>query len=388
MRLPAGNRNRSLPFMRFFLLTAALLALGTFSTASAAENGDITGRVVNQTTGKPAAGAEVTLGGADEDGSGRVRRTTTTGPDGTYRFDSLPTGPKWLYVIDARYDGGLFPGTPFQFPAGRRASLRSTLKVWNTTDDPNAVLVERDAMFVLPSENSVGVVESVTVVNPTGRAYIGRGGGQRGPRTSVGFDLPNGAGDLSIQDASMDIPELVATDFGFGITVALPPGESTFAYSYRVPAEVLTYVLSKTMLYPTADFLLFAGEPLKVSSDRLEDKGTVTLEGETYRRWEVPGLVDAGDTVLIQATAEASVPWWPLAAGGGALLAVGAGIYLFKRRRRPIAREVPREVPRRDDLVAEIASLDLAYEAGELQKDEWESRRSRLKTELLELAET
>lgn len=363
------------------LLLAALLSLAPVAPASAAERGVITGRVTNQTTGEPASGAEVTLAAADEDGSGRLRRTATTGADGTYRFDSLPSGQEWLYIIDARFDGGLFPGSPFRFAPGEKPELQTSLKVWNTTTDPNSVIISRDAMFVLPSENAVGVVESVNVVNQTDLAYAGRGMASGEAQTTFGFGLPAGAEQVRVENASFDVPELVATDFGFGITVALPPGESSFTYSYRVPADGLTYVLSKTALYPTADLLVFAGEPLEIQSDRMRVDGTVTVENEKYERWEAPGLVDAGDTVLIQATAQADIQWWPFALGAAALVVAIAAAYLLKRK-RPKDEEAP--VRSRQELIDAIASLDVAYESGDVTEAEWRTERAELKSLLVE----
>jgi hypothetical protein len=385
VRSASRCRRGPLPFMRIVLLVA-VLALAGIAPASAAERGVITGRVINETTGKPAAGAEVTLAAADEDGSGRVQRSVTTGKDGTYRFDGLPSGTSWLYIVDARFDGGLFPGSPFRFPPGERPLLETSLRVWNTTTDPNSIIIARDAMFVLPSddseENSVGVIESVTVLNQTDFAYIGRGmtDGSAG-ETTFGFGLPAGAGDVRVENASFDVPELVETDFGFGITVALPPDETDFTYSYRVPADALTYVLSKTALYPTADLLVFAGAPLKIQSDRLDAKGTETIEGKTYERWEAPGLVDAGDTVLIQASAEADMQWWPFALGAGGLVAaIAAGYVLMRRKPGP----VPKARRSREELIAAIASLDVAYESGDVKEAEWESERAKLKSLLVE----
>lgn len=361
------------------LLLIAVISLVAVAPASAAERGVITGRVLNETTGEPASGAEVTLAGADEDGSGRIRRSVTTDKDGSYRFDSLPSEPAWLFIIDARFDGGLFPGSPFRFPVGEKPELQTSLKVWNTTADPNSIVIERDAMFVLPSENAVGVVESVTVLNQTDLAYVGRGMEGGTSETTFGFGLPAGAGDVAIQNASFDVPELVGTDFGFGITIALPPGQSTFTYSYRVPADALTYVLSKTALYPTADLLVFAGEPLEIASDRLRSVGTEIVENETYERWEAPGLVDAGDTVLIQATAQADIQLWPFVLGTGVLVAGIATTYMFKRK-RPRTGPAPRT---REELIDAIASLDVALEAGTIEKEEWETRRAELKSLLL-----
>jgi len=371
--------------MRLVVLSS-LLVLAAAVPVRAAGSGVITGEVVNQTTGRPAVGATVTLAGADENGSGRVRRTTTTDRNGRYRFSRLPSGPDWLYIIDAEFDGGLFPGSPFSFPAGEKPSLQTSAKVWNTSSDPSSILVARDAMFALPSENAVGVVESVTVLNHGNLAYVGRGGTGAPAKTTFGFGLPAGAEQVGIQDASLDVPELVATDFGFGITVALPPGKSTFTYTYRVPADGSTYVLSKTALYPTADLLVFVGDPLRLETDRMRESGTETVGGKTYRRWIAPGMVDAGDTVLIQATAEAEMAFVPFAVGTGALLALISGAYMFMRRRSRVAAATPSLG--RDELIAAIASLDVAHENGTVDEAEWTKQRAELKQRLVELEET
>ena len=366
--------------MRIASLTLLLLALAP--PAAAAENGVITGTVINETTGRPAAGTEVRLSAADQDGSGRITRTITTGRDGSYRFANLPAGEDWLYVVDATFDDGVFPGSPFSFPPDAGARLDTTLKVWNTTSDPAAILVARDAMFVLPTENAVDVVHSVSVVNQTDLAYIGRGGMAGRGSTTLGFGLPSGAINVGMRDASLDVPELTPTDFGFGITVAIPPGEARFTYTYRVPADGPTYVLSKTALYPTAELLVFVGEPLVMESDRLREGGTVTVDGEQYRRWSAPDGADAGDTVLLQATAQADIGWFPLAIGG-ALVAMGiALVWLVARRRK--GRVEPVEPPSRDELVAAIATLDVRYESGSLAKEEWETEREILKRKLVE----
>lgn len=387
MRCAAWLRH-TLSLMRFLLLTSlAVIVVATASPALAADDGLVTGRIINQTTGRPATGATVELSGADEDGSGRISRTAKADEEGRYRFANLPSGEDWLYVVDAVFDGGRFPGSPFSFPAGEKPSLQTSLKVWDSTTDPRSILIARDAMFVLPSENSVAVVESVTVLNHGNLAYVGRGGEDGTAETTFGFGLPARASQVAIQDASFDVPELVATDFGFGITVALPPGRSSFTYSYQVPADGLTYVLSKTALYPTADLLVFAGKPLRLDSDRMRESGTETVGGKIYSRWVTPGMVDAGDTVLIQAVAEAEMAFLPFAIGAGALLLLVSGAYMFMRRRTSVADPAPEEESR-DDLIAAIAALDVAHEAGDVSTVEWESRREKLKTKLIESEQT
>lgn len=379
MRSAARLGLRALSFMRLAVLSIAIALTVPISggPAVAAERGLVTGRVVNETTGRPATGARVTLSGADEDGSARVRKRVTVDDDGRYRFEGLPAGSDWLFVIDAEFDGGLFPGRAFAFPRDEKPELQTTIKVWNTTSDPNSVLITRDAMFVLPAEEGIGVVESVNILNQTRFAYVGRG-----EKSTFGFGLPPGAAEVAIQDASVDVPELVETDFGFGITVAIPPGETDLTYSFRIPENDATYVLSKTALYPTTDLLVFVDAPLELAGDRLKESGTVTVEGKRYRRWIVPGIVEAGDTLLIQAEARASMSWLPFSIGAVAIVGVIGLAYAFARRRGHEPRPAPPES--RVNLIEAIASLDVAYENGSMAKERYEAERARLKSLLVE----
>lgn len=363
--------------MRRFLLALAIV-VSIAPPAEAAARGVIDGIVTNGTKGGPQGGVRVSLLGSTRDGSKTVERTATTSPNGSYRFEGLPSSDDWVYVLDARFDGGLFPGSPFDFSTG--PELETSLKVWNTTDDPNAILIARDAMFVLPGENEVGIVESVKVLNHGKLAYIGRSGAGPADRVTLGFSLPKGAEAIAMRDASIDIPALIPTDYGFGIDIAIPPDSSDFSFTYRVRANGSTYILSKTALYPTAEMLVFAGEPLDVASDRLTGQGNDRVDGKDYRRLGTTDGLDAGDTVLIQATATASLAWWPFAAAAAALVAAVGGAALFARKRRP--RRPSGETGGRSDLVAAIASLDIAYESGSVSEDDWRSQRRVLKSRL------
>lgn len=381
------------------LLAAALVAGALTGTAAAqvAPNGAIRGRVTNGDSGEAQPNVRITLrSSGDDDASGRRTWRTTTDRGGRFEFPKLPTGEERVYLLDAHHDGGYFAGGVLSIPSQTSPPpvIDTTLRVWDTIADPSSILVRRDAMFVTPFEGDVSVVESVSVVNVSDLAYIGRGAGMGSASNrsgaTLGVALPAGAErDVRIVDSSpMDIPEILGTDYGFATTVAIPPGETSVTFAYTVESDGGgSYDFSKTNLYPTSELSLFATEPLEVDSDRLRSDGRVRIGEDSYSKWTSRSRFDAGDRVAALVIAEgegsmillAGMVLFALALGGGLTLA------LLRRRRPAPAAETGREekvAATREQLLIAIAELDIDYQGGGCSEDEWRRRRARLKRRL------
>jgi hypothetical protein len=375
--------------MRYLAPVIALaLSLGSAGPALAAERGRIEGTVVDGTTDRPRPGVEVTLtrGRGDQ----RSQRTVRTDERGRYVFDDLPTGDDIFYVVDATYRGGLFAGRPLSLPddTERKPVIETTLRVFEPTTDPNAILIRRNDLFLVHDADRVSVIESVKVINPTESAYIGRGsalgGGGDGPTPSLGFALPDGVIPDSFQwlDADLDVPEAVEIEgLGFGITSAIPPGELDFTFSYQLQGTGGNFDLTRRAPYEISEMSVFAAPPLSVDSNRLEERGTVDLDGTEYHRFSSTGSLDAADPVQILAIAETgSAPPLLIGLGAGLVALATVGFLGFRRSKRSRATAATID-PRtqREDLVAAIAELDLRFDSGDLEEAEYREQRARLK---------
>lgn len=383
--------------MRRYLIPLALLGLLFPTSSSAAETGTIKGRVLNVTTGEPQDGVEVTLtsGGSGESLASEV---ATTGPDGGYRFEDLPAGEDIVYALDASHGGGLFAGRAISIPddTARRPVIDTTLRVWDTTDDPTSILIESDVMFLVPNEEgTVGVIEAVTILNRSeDQAYIGRSLGEdEESRTSLGFALPNGGreNEVSILESDLSVPQLLRKEYGFGITTAIPPGEHKFTFSYELDGNAGTFDLSRDTLYPTVEAQFFAQSPLELEGLLIEKDEEVSIEGASYTKYRTTGGLDGGDPQQILAVAEAGVSPALLAGMAGALALVAALGFIpvwrsRKNRERAGGAPPPPEDPR-DALLKRIAELDARHDNGELDYDEWSSRRAAMKEELVAMIE-
>ena len=387
-----------------YLLTALLLVGALIPPATGAETGTIRGRVLNGATDEPQAGVEVTLsrgtGGSPEDAAlqddaPEIVERTTTGPDGRYEFEGLTSGDEHFYAIDGRYEDGIFSGGALRLPddTAKPPVIDTTLRVWNTTTDPNSILITADRLFVVASENQVGVIESITIGNLSQEAYIGRGMGDDAsstePRASVGFSLPpNATEGVAIIDSDINLPELLSTEYGFAATAAIPPGETKVTFSYSVDGDGGSYDLTRRALYPMVKMSIFAADPLEVTSNRLESRGDARVGGRDYEEWTTPEGLDAGDPVQVVVVADAGVPAGLLAGMGGVLalvIVLGAWPLLRMRRGRAAEPEVAEPDPS-EQLLRDIALLDLKHERGELSYEEWSEQRAKLKDELLTYA--
>ena len=375
---------------RLGLSLLLFLAFVGTDPARAAETGTIEGRVINGTTGKPQSRVEVTL--TRGSGDRREEQTLLTGADGRYSFEDLPTGEDTFYVLDALYEGGLFAGRPLTIPANTRKApeIKTTLRVFEPTTDPNAILIRRDDLFLVHDGNRISVIEAIKVINPTKSAYIGRGSALSGSDAdgvtpSLGFALP----DTTVPEtfrwlaADLDVPQAVEIQgVGFGITSAIPPGEVDFTFSYQLEGTGGIFDISRRALYEVSELSVFAADPLKVTSNRLEPRGEVDLEGTTYQRFTTPEDLDAADPIQILVVAEGGSSL-PFIGGAAAILVVtlAIGWLAFRRSKKTrVQQDRADAVPStHEELVAAIADLDLRYEAGDVPQDDYARRRADLK---------
>lgn len=367
---------------------ALALVLVVAAPVHAAPTGAIRGRVVNQSTGEPEAGVRVTLTSARDDGSGGRETTTTTDADGRYVFEGLPTGDDRYYAVDARHDGGVFAGGVVRLPSDTSTPpvIESTLRVWDTTTDPAAIVIRRDSIFVVPSDDGVGIIEALVVANIADEAYIGRGRAlgatKDGEIASLGFAIPEGAElpPVPIVESDLDIPSLVETSFGFAATVAIPPGQWRVVYSYQVAGDGGTYDLSRPALYPTLEVGVYAGDPLTIDGSRVAPDGTRDVRGKSYDLYSSSGTLEAGDALDMVAVAQASASNLLAIGAGVAGVIAAAGLLVLLVRRR--SRRPEPEGGSREDVVEAIARLDLAKEQGLIPESEWAERRDALKRSL------
>jgi hypothetical protein len=374
---------------RWFLFVWLAFMLSALPAHAQEGNGVISGRVQNGTAGgEPVSSLTVTLRHfagmqlAEE-------RQTQTGPDGSFRFDGLPTSPQDAYLVVVRYAGVDYVSGMVQLHQQPEQTV--DLTVYETTTDPSAVRIASRSLVIAgasPELRAVDIMDILIVENSGDRTYLGDRSG-----VVLRIPLPRGAQEISPQPG-FDYGQPRLEDGVLLTTGPLPPGSQTVVLSYTVPYEGTRATLSIGTAMPTGTFrVLVRDGTYRLSSRSLIDTGTVEVSGVTYRVLAVDAPV-VGDMHVVQVSGLPrtgllfDLPTGPiiaLAVGLAGLIAAAVLTVIVLRRRRVGTETGRAAIDERLQLAAELNRLDEARAAGELDETAYQEQRSAVLTRLRQL---
>ncbi|MCS6802069.1 MAG: carboxypeptidase-like regulatory domain-containing protein [Chloroflexota bacterium] len=399
---------------RLALSLATLVAvLAAASPARAQGPGAVVGRVVNGSAGgAPVAGVAVTLLPVTTTGPGQ-RVSATSGPDGTFRFDGLPTEAGRFYVVWAEFEGARYQVGPLQFAPGT-AELPVELAVYAPTESDPGIRLTRYVVLIVPSppQRFLSVLSFVDVENPSSQAYIGQLVGQQ--RQTLRFGLPAGSRSLQVLEG-IQVNAVARTMNGFADTLPVKPGQTTVVFQYLVDYVDNGILFTLPVYHPTQELsLLLAEGDWTLIADGARPSGTVEQGGQRFRSYTATNLVPGQELrAVIQGqglTSQAlgNQPLFTMAVGSAILLVTIAAVavpLLRRRSRRGLSSPSPRKPPpqasvspqpalptaaepraeEREALLAALADLDDRHAAGEISDEEWARLRSAKKEALVAL---
>jgi mono/diheme cytochrome c family protein len=363
--------------------------------------GVVTGVVINGTAGGTVpADLTVTLNVLDAEFRNETRETSVSA-DARYIFDDVPIRADRTYIITAQYQGRTFgsdllAGDP---TAGR---LELPVTIYELTADSAAIEIIGLVWQVSVFEDVVQVAQVASFRNSSDRAYSTDEVFAGDRYASVRLPVPAGAVLMSV--GAGDQRYVTSADGGAVIDTApvLPGSEHLMQVVYRLPYAdglLLSALLDYAVSGPVR--LLLAPPTLQAESSQLVEVGQETLRGVTYRAYGTDTPLPAGSTIAFTvgeagaASISDTVPVSTLVAGALLLLGVAvfaSAIYSYWRRRRAGRSEdvgdetLPdSEQSLMDALIREIAELDVAFNAGELDEATYQKRRGQLKSRLAEV---
>jgi hypothetical protein len=259
--------------------------------------------------------------------------------------------------------------------------------IHETTLDTDQLLIDRVHLIADPSPSGqVIVTELWLVVNVGDRTIFDPAGG-----ASMQVTLPEGFTALEFFDESA-IQRYQATETGFIYTGSLVPGfENELVFSFTLDFDS-RLDFEQPVAYPVGAIVALVPEgSLTISGDDVVDQGAQDMGGTPLRTYNLPP-VEAGQTIRFRVRSAGS-------SGGGSgtsglvigLAALGAGLLtvglLWYRRAQADAETGPssesRQAPiKRDHLLRQMAELDDAFEAGEIDSSSYEKQRARLKDQV------
>lgn len=348
--------------------------------------GVIRGKVLNGTMdGIGVADVELTL---HQHGKGQEeqRGSTQTGNGGVFSFPGLSLGKEKSYYVRATYKEVEYYSPTVSF--GDKKELLLDLSVYETTDKDTNIFVKMHHVFMGLKEGVLLIQEIMVLENSGNRVYVGSREVEPGKREVLRISLPKKAMALETLKGLMSCC-IVKTEDGLIDTMDIKPGRKEIRFSYKVDYGSSRYELSKRLYAKTKsiDFLI-PDQGIKAKSDMLEFRGSMGNPGQRFLHLRGQDLTK-GSRIVLELR---GLPWgrgfFKLAIVGLVVIVIGAGLaYPFMRKwaRKGESGEPDiiksggvTLVDQKEELVRDIAHLDDLFESGEVDPEEYRSKRKQM----------
>jgi hypothetical protein len=334
-----------------------------------------------------------------------MQTSTEVQADGSFTFEGVPIVPDQIYIAVIELDGIFYPS---EFYIAQEGDEQIDLPVTiysSTTSTDNLVFSRIHVFFQFIDNNLVQVINQVTISN-FGSEMVAP---DNDLEPVLNFTLPEGAQNLIFQTGEIGAP-FIQNEDGFGDPTAVLPGQSSYEilFAYELPYQRgLEWQIPVD--FPADVVVAFIqGDEVKVESDTFLSSGTEMLDTEVFQVL-VANDVAGGETLGLELSGRV---------GGGALstgennnwLIIGAGVLGLMLAAYGAARllrssdegdededfdydeadEAPavdvdkliKSSVTSDKIMDQIIALDQAYEAGEVEEDDYTARRDELKAAL------
>lgn len=368
----------------------------TPEAAARAGNGTVSGSI-QVSGGNLPSNLTVTLYGFDhtQDQSGNPQQMislqTTAAADGTFQFENVAMPDKRAFVAEVEYNGIKYRSGISSATSDSTSIELAPVKLYETSDDLS--LLDFTQVHILTDFATAGTVQFLEIYsfsNSSNKTVI-----ISKDNSSVNFiQLPAEAQNVGFQ-MGQDSAPLTTSSGGQG--VAAVPSDTPYSIiaffnlpytgKLRIDQPFNTNVPSLIMLIP---------EGLKVSGQSLTDRGTQTIQNNSYQEFSASDL-KAGSKFSFSLSGHPSTSsatgldtHQGLLFGGGALgvvmILAGVFLYLRDRRREVDVEDEEPEFDSSDEVMDAILALDDLHRAGKISDEAYQSRRAELKEILKEMA--
>lgn len=319
---------------------------------------------------------------------------TTVDASGAFAFEDVPMRSDRQYAVTAEYNGVLFVSEIVPVEADTTA-LDLPITVYEVGAEADDIQIENMMMQVGVTQGTLQMVQLVSFTNTSDRVYIQRDdSGQR----SVSVHVPQGAQYHDFMGGGYTVSE-DGTQV-FDVSPVVPGQPHMMHLTYMLPYPENASVSVEQMLdYSLAGQVevLVATEGLAVVSDQLSAQAPRTMGGRAIPSYggELDLAADEPVSYAISGAPIAAATTATAAASGQAVSPLGYGLiviglsglvvasFLYVRERRAV-KTVSHDAPpaSANDLMKQIAELDVEHRAGKINDRDYEQRRAALKAVL------
>ena len=363
---------------------------------SDAWKGQVSGKVVNQTTGKTVTEpVEVMLHAWDPDNQERMMVHAKTEPNGTFRFEGIGFHPDFSYSVMSTYLGATYSSETANVQQGEN-SFSLDAQVYDTTNDVSNLSVDQLHVLFYIEQGQLGVTQFYALSN-SGKTTVKDAVTLPRERTgTLKFHLPEEAQNVQFGNDASGSRYVLLPD-GFADTAPIPPGEgaSQVVVGYNLPySGKLAYTYTAPVAVKGVSFLVLENSGLSLEGQGLTPSGERSMDdGSTFKVYKAASL-KAGESLQLTLSgqpggeAQVGTALLPnsrnegLAVGAGVLglALVGAGVWWWRRRGDEETEEASEDTV--EGILSEIEALEQAYQRGELPEDEYQESRTSLRNRL------
>lgn len=347
--------------------------------------------VVTLPDGSPAAGLTVALSGLALVDSGTVEtiyeESATTAADGTYRFEDLPLESDHMaYLVEVNHEGIPFSNGQLMQPGVNVAELPVT--IYGRSSDPSAIRVSAMHLIIEEDEAGMAVLQFYQFVNESDGAYLTDLQFGEDLFGSVAVSVPEDATGLQFDSGAIGGRFWPEGEFIYDTQYILPGEQHIVMYQYLLP-EQGRKDFALPILYPTDRINVLTSIAMPVNSDQLEEGDELQMGDVIYASYTANNL-ESGDTLSLSVRPAPPITLTGLlyilgAIIGVALVALGAWRLAMQTRESAAPRVRGKGwTPTQRELIGRIAELDRSFEAGEINRVDYEARRSALRLSLID----
>ena len=352
--------------------------------------------------------------------------TTTLSADGAFAFNDLALDPNLNYIASVAAGGANYSSN-FISLSPISPTVQTEITVFDTTTDASVVSIERLHWIVEIEQGALLIGQIYALSNSSDRTFVGASVNGTDQPVTFAMQVPPGAQDVAFDTGTLGgrFQQVGPVIYD---TLPIAPGQGVrqIIVRYVLPYDGTTADLTQEALYPAAEVSLLVSdlEGLKVDATGLEFVSVESMGNLAYQFWSAqdaqpgtlevniaglpePGVNDPRLAAREAAAASASTtdvaanaaapgasrttpalldPW--VSAVVAAIVAAGmVGALLYARAAGSVrTRSTKADLGAlRDDLLDQLAHLDDLHALGEVNNNEWMRRRSRFKTQLLDV---
>ncbi len=372
--------------------------------------GDVEVMVRNGSTGEHLANQPVRLIIFEQEQFAEMRDGETD-DQGRTQFTGLPTAPTWAYAVETTYQGLTYHSEVGHFSPDSNM-IELIVSVYDPGAGVDAISIDRAHWLIdLTNPSFIDVGEVYSFLNSADRVYAGENAPDSEKPRVLQIPLPENAIHISVEGETLG-DRFILEGTTLIDTQPLPPGNTQIFLRYSLPVEDGSVTLAHQVMYPTAMLNLLAPDiGISIEAPDWQQEAPIQTQSGAFLNYTIfdvpagatPSAVISGISEELFSTGGAGdepqqvidrnaapgisgIPFLPWVVLGMGLLVLGGGVFIgWKKHKQTLAERPAIREEQEKALIAQIAALDDAFEAGEIASDAYHRQRNTLKLQIIAL---